>query len=181
MYTDTSEFSDTSFFDGLPEALIEQDGPLEELFTELNAEQIENDGFLASTSLVYDAGATRYSARFAVDVLPSSVGSRVETNELTGQLDHKLSRRLDFSLRARAFEPDRLGATPDNDFARRFISFEPRIQWKYTRNWTVSAAYRYRRQRARSAPESAESNAVLFAIKYTPPSKIRDRAAANGL
>jgi len=141
----------------------------------------ESDGWLASTSLSYDAGLTRYSARFAVDVLPSSAGSQVETNELTGEMLRTLSPRLKFSLRGRAYEPDRLGANVTDRFARRFISFEPRIQWQYTRNWTFAAAYRYRRQRARVDPVSAESNAILLAIKYTPPSKVRDAAQASGL
>lgn len=141
----------------------------------------ESDGWLASTSLSYDAGLTRYSARFAVDVLPSSAGSQVETNELTGEMLRTLSPRLKLSLRGRAYEPDRLGANVTDRFARRFISFEPRIQWQYNRNWTVAAAYRYRRQKARVDPVSAESNAILFAIKYTAPSKVRDAAQASGL
>jgi len=45
----------------------------------------------------------------------------------------------------------------------------------------VSAAYRYRRQRARTEDVSAESNAILLAIKYTPASEIRDAEQANRL
>lgn len=141
----------------------------------------DEDGWLASTSLTYDAGATRYTARFAVDVLPSSAGAQVETNELTGEMRRVVSPRMIFTLRGRAFEPDRLGAKADDKFARRFISFEPRVQWRYSRNWTVSAAYRYRRQKAKVDTFSAESNAILLAIKYTPPSELRDTARANGL
>ncbi len=138
-------------------------------------------GFLASINLRYDAGLTKYAARFAVDVEPSSTGDQIETNELTGEAIRTLSPRLKVSLRGRAFEPDRLQATVDDRFARRFISIEPKVQWQYTRNWTVTAAYRYRRQRARIDPESSDSNAVLFAIKYSPPSKVGLAAAANGL
>jgi hypothetical protein len=45
----------------------------------------------------------------------------------------------------------------------------------------VGAAYRYRRQKAQIDPVSAESNAILLSLKYTPPSEIRDAAQANGL
>jgi hypothetical protein len=120
-------------------------------------------------------------AKFSIDVEPSSSGAQVETQELTGDVFRVLNPRLNFSLRTRAFEPDRLGANESDRFARRFISIEPKIEWKYSRNWTVSAAYRYRRQKARIDPVSAESNAILLALKYTPPSEIRDAARANDL
>ncbi|MFK8081981.1 MAG: hypothetical protein AB8B97_16970 [Granulosicoccus sp.] len=170
VYTNTDDRSDLLRANELPEGLDLEPGGKSDI-----------DGWVASTTLSYNAGRTRYEGRFAVDVEPSSSGTQVETNELVGTMQRELSPRLDFSLRARAFEPDRLVAQPTNDFARRFISFEPRIQWKYTRNWTLSAAYRYRRQRARTATVSAESNAILLAIKYTHPSKVRDAEQANGL
>lgn len=153
----------------------------EDLSTVVPTSTIEEDGFLANASITYDAGRTQYRLGFAADVQPSSVGSQIETNRLTGELDRKLSPRLDFSLTGVAFEPDRVGALVDDQFARRFISFEPRIDWKVTRNWTATAAYRYRRQRARVETESAESNALLFAIKYSAPSKVRDAAREVGL
>ena len=141
----------------------------------------DEDGWLASVGLIRDAGLTRYVGKFSVDVLPSSSGAQVESQELTGDVFRVINPRLNFSLRTRAYEPDRLGANESDRFARRFISFEPKIDWKYARNWTVSAAYRYRRQKARIDPVPAESNAILLSLKYTPPSKIRDAARANGL
>lgn len=171
IYTNTSDNSDTFRADDV----LNNGAELPDVG------KTESDGWIANTGLSYDAGATRYEGKFAVDVQPSSAGAQVETNELTGSMRRVLSPRLEASFRARAFEPDRLGARLQDRFARRFISFEPRIQWKYTRNWTVSAAYRYRRQKARTDFVSAESNAILLAIKYTPPSKVRDAARENGL
>ncbi len=170
IYNNTSDKTDTVNFDGVtvsPE--------------ELAALDTQSNGWLGSISLTRDAGLTRYVGKFSVDVEPSSSGSQVESQELTGDMYRILSSRLNFSLRARAFEPDRLGARRDDRFARRFISFEPKLEWKYTRNWTVSGAYRYRRQKARIDPVASESNAILLSLKYTPPSKIRDAARANGL
>lgn len=133
-------------------------------------------GWLANVTLVKDANLTRYTARFAIDVLPSSAGSQVETQELTGQVFRQMSPLIDLSLSGRAYEPDRLGAKPDDRFARRFISLEPKITWRFARAWTAAAAYRYRRQKARVDQESSESNAVLLSLRYTPPSRIRDLA-----
>ena len=171
VYNSSSGFSDTTIPDEFSE----------ELRDELTAPDTDTNGQVASIGLVYNTGRTSYRAKFALDIQPSSAGSQVETNELTGTLQHTLSPRLEFTFNARAFEPDRLSARADDRFARRFISFEPVIRWQYTRNWAVSAAYRYRRQKARVDPESADSNALLFAIKYTHPSEVRDRASATGL
>ena len=151
----------------------------DEYFATLDSEQ---DGWLASVGLTRDAGLTRYAARFAVDVQPSSVGSQVETNELTGDVFRKLSPLLDASLRVRLYEPDRFGATGDNNrFARRFLSVEPRVVWRFTRAWTAGASYRYRRQKSRVDARPGESNALLFSLTYTPPSAVRDAANASGL
>lgn len=173
IFVNTTDTTDT---------LRAEDRPGEEIPIErLEALETDNTGWLARLTLTKDAGRTRYTGRFSVDVEPSSVGSQLETLELTTDVNHVLSPRLNLSLRARASEPDRLGANVADSFARRFISIEPRIQWNYTRNWVVSAAYRYRRQKARIDPQSADSNAVLFSVKYTPPSKVRDAARENGL
>jgi len=133
-------------------------------------------GWLANLTLRKDDDRTRYTARFAVDVLPSSAGAQVETQELTGEVFRRLSPLLDFSLRGRAYEPDRLGAKQDDRFARRFISLEPKLSWRFTRAWTAAAAYRYRRQKARVDTEPSQSNAILLSLRYTPPSQIRDLA-----
>ncbi len=173
IYTNTTDNTDT---------LRASDRPEDEIPAEqLDALESSNDGWIANLSITRDAGLTRYVGKFSVDVEPSSSGTQVETHELTGDIYRIISPRINFALRARAFEPDRLGANRDDRFARRFISFEPKLEWQYSRNWTVSGAYRYRRQKAQVDPISAESNAVLFSIKYTPASKIRDAARANGL
>jgi opacity protein-like surface antigen len=174
IYTNASDATDT--------LRVDDNRPGEEIpEADIAALESDNDGWLASVSLTRDAGLTRYVGKFSVDVLPSSSGAQVEIQELTGDIFRVINPRLNFSLRTRAYEPDRLGANGIDRFARRFISFEPKIDWKYARNWTVSAAYRYRRQKARIDPVPAESNAILLALKYTPPSKIRDAARANGL
>lgn len=148
----------------------------DEYFETLEREQ---DGWLASVKLTKDAGQTRYSARFGVDVQPSSVGSQVEAQELTADVFRRLDPLFDATLRVRLYEPDRFGANPDNRFARRFLSIEPKLIYRFTRAWTASASYRYRRQKSRADTLSGESNAVLFSLTYTPPSAVRDAAAES--
>lgn len=174
VYVNTSDKSDTlKVTDVFPGQQIPQE--------KIDALTSESDGWLAAITLTRDAGLTRYVGRFSVDVEPSSSGAQVESQELTGDVFRVINPRLNVSLRARAFEPDRLGANREDRFARRFISIEPKVEWKYARNWTVAAAYRYRRQKARIDPVSAESNAILLSLTYTPPSEIRDAQNAQGL
>lgn len=134
--------------------------------------ETDQTGFLGNISFDKDAGLTKYSARFAFDVQPSSTGSRVQTAELSGEVFRTLSPRLEISLRGSAFEPDQLGALEDDAFARRFISVEPRVVWRFTRSFTFGASYRYRRQRAEADNESSESNALLFSVRFNPPSRL---------
>jgi len=138
-----------------------------------------NDGYLANITATKNTGITTYSAKFGVDVFPSDIGSQVESLEAVGDLFRELGPLLDFSFRVRAYEPDAFNANGDDKFARRFLSMEPKIIWRFTRAWTAAASYRYRRQKSQAATSSGESNALLFSIKYTPPSAIRDAANAK--
>lgn len=145
----------------------------------LNNRISSNSGYLANVTATKSTGLTQYSAKFGVDVLPSDVGSQVESLEVIGDLFRVVNPLLDFSFRVRAYEPDAFNAAGDNKFARRFLSMEPKLIWRFTRAWTTAASVRYRRQKSQSATRSGDSTALLFSLKYTPPSAIRDAQAAN--
>lgn len=135
----------------------------------------DTSGYLANISIAKSTGVTRYTGTLGVDVYPSDIGDVVESLQLVGDMRRQLSPLLDFSFRARLFEPDALSDENDDDeFARRFLSLEPRLIWRFTRAWTVAGSYRYRRQKSQTNPNSAVSNAILLSLKYTPPSAIRD-------
>ncbi len=147
----------------------------EELAADARARATESEnGWLGGITLSKNTGLTRYTARFGVDVLPSDIGSQVESLDLVGDMVREISPRMDFAMRARAYEPDAINATGADEFSRRFISFEPKLIWQYSRAWTVAGSYRYRRQKSRADVNSGESNAFLISLKYTPPSAIRD-------
>ncbi|PID62037.1 MAG: hypothetical protein CSB44_04660 [Gammaproteobacteria bacterium] len=141
----------------------------------------ESDGWLANAAMTIDNGRTRYTARYATDVQPSSIGTQVETHDLTGSVFHTIGPRQKVSARLRLYEPGRVGDEQEDRFARRFLSIEPRYSWDVTRDWTFSAGYRYRRQKAMNDIENSESNAVLISIKYSPPSEVRDAQLEKGL
>jgi len=138
-----------------------------------------NTGYLANITATKSTGITRYSGKFGVDVLPSDVGAQVESLEAVGDLFRQMGPLLDFSFRVRAYEPDALNTDKDNKFSRRFLSLEPKLIWRFSRAWTVAGSYRYRRQKSQSDDSSGQSNALLFSLKYTPPSAIRDAELAK--
>jgi len=115
-----------------------------------------------------------YSGKLGFDVFPSDAGSQVESFEAVGDYKRKLGPLLDFSVRLRAYEPDAINAQPGSDFSRRFFSFEPKLVWQLNRSWALASSYRYRRQKSEQRRGAGQSNALLFSIKYTPPSEIRD-------
>ena len=132
------------------------------------------NGWLANVTLRKDAGLTRYVGRFAVDVQPSSsVGSQVETQELIGEVFRRIDPLIDLSFRARAYEPDRLGARP----GRRVRA--PLRQLRAARDLALRARLDRERvlplpspEEPARRPESAESNALLFSIRWAPPSRV---------
>lgn len=140
----------------------------------LNSRISKSSGYLANVTATKLTGITTYSFKFGVDVLPSDIGSQVESLEAVGDLYRELGPLLDFSFRVRAYEPDAFNTAGDDKFARRFLSMEPKIIWRFTRAWTTAASVRYRRQKSQADTRSGESNALLFSLKYTPPSAIRD-------
>lgn len=168
--------------------LRSSDRPGEDIPAErLNSLITEDDGWLANLTFTRDDGVLRLVGKYVVDVKTSTGGSLVESAELTGDASWILNPRTTVSLRARGYEPrsidgDEVQAVlpvPDTE-SRRLISIEPRISWQYSRAWTVSAAYRYRRQRFRLSDFSSDSNAILFTLRYTPPSALRAAADSEG-
>jgi hypothetical protein len=172
--TDLYQESDESVDE--PDRLLLSDTGRMNLLEEGEAKE---QGYLTKLTVRKDTDITRYSLKMGVDVLPSDVGSQVEALEVIGDMVREIGPLLDFSFRVRAYEPDSFNSSNDDEFKRRFLSLEPRLIWRYTRAWTLAAAYRYRRQKSQTRLESGESNALLFSLKYTPPSAIRDAELNN--
>jgi len=181
--TDLLRLTDAVGFDEEGQAFVEVDDVLVPTVpaTQEQIDELVTDstGFLANITASKNTGITRYSARFGVDVLPSDVGTQVESLEVIGDLNRQIGPLLDFSFRIRAFEPDAVNADSEEEFSRRFLSLEPKLIWRFSRAWTVAGSYRYRRQKSQADDDSGESNALLFSLKYTPPSAIRDAELAK--
>ncbi len=134
-----------------------------------------DSGYLANLTFTKTGLITRYDVSLGLDVFPSDVGAVVESLQLVGDYKRELGPLMDFHFRARIYEPDSLGAAnAAGRFARRFLSLEPRLIWRFDRTWTLAGSYRYRRQKSQNDPNPGVSNAILLSLTYTPPSEIRD-------
>ncbi len=142
-------------------------------FTE-NQEDIKKDGPVASLFAVKTTGLTKFELRAGLELYPSSIGQVVETRELVGNVTRNLSELMVFSLRSRFYENTAISGddtvfvgTSSSSNDRRSMTIRPEIRWQIAREWSLGAAYRYRREKLESKPSPAESNSILFSIKYT--------------
>ncbi len=128
-------------------------------------EDITKEGMVGSLSGVKTTGLTKFELRGGVALYPSSIGQVVQTQELVANVTRNLSQLMVFSFRSRAYENTALSGSTNND--RRSIEMRPEIRWQFSREWSLGAAYRYRREKLESKPTFAEGNALLFSVKYT--------------
>ena len=83
---------------------------------------------------------------------------------------YDISERLIFLLDTSFFR----NQTNNDDFItdddqRSYYEVHPRLRWKLTRWWDVTASYRYRHQKYDGDDDSAESNAVYLSLTYNWP------------
>ena len=101
---------------------------------------------------------------------PGGSGRVVRKNSLTLRLSHKLTERMNFSIRSQYFRNESAGGIDDPNDERRFFSIEPKLSWQASRWWTLSGSYRYRTQEyTQSNNGSADSNAVYLSVHYVWP------------
>lgn len=131
-------------------------------------------GFLGSVSATHSTIVSKYSGSIALDVLSSNVGSPVESLQVLGDYQRVISPLVDFGVSVRLFEPNAISTSDSTEFTRRFVSFEPKAVWRFTRTFTAAVAYQLRLQSGQLDEGTGTSNALLFSIKYSPPLKIRD-------
>lgn len=144
--------------------------------------QSTNTGYTAAVSASKNAGIHQFRGKFGIEIFPSDIGDVVESLEVLGDYQRQITPLAVFNLRLRAYEPDAISDSNNSDrFARRFFSMEPKIVWGFKRGWTAAGSYRYRRQKSQAETASGESHALLFSVKYTPPSAVADARRETGL
>ena len=136
-----------------------------------NGESFTSEGSQMSLSATKTFGLTRYRLRASRELYPSSLGQVLQADEVVANVTRNITELMDFSLRSRAYENTLLSESEETnasiDNNRRFLSIEPKLTWRFARGWSAAASYRYRREKVANDPTPAESNSVVFSIKYT--------------
>ncbi|WHZ30298.1 MAG: hypothetical protein OJF51_005101 [Nitrospira sp.] len=127
--------------------------------------------WLAGVSMSKKFERAALHVSFARDLVPSGFGLLVQTNrgEVIGSYD--LSETLACSLDVVGILTSGKTATavgrvfPD----RSYVSFTPKISWKFLEWWQADLFYMYRMGHIDTGVDSAQSHAVTFMVTYYPP------------
>jgi hypothetical protein len=127
----------------------------------------------ASTNYILGAGmtatyqVTQFFADFSRGVRPNASGELVARNDLRLRVRRSFTPTLAGFVAA--LGSDDTSASDDSDFRdRRYYSGSAGIEWRFTREFALIAAYDYRRQK-REDEDTATSNQVSLSFVYEPP------------
>ena len=133
-----------------------------------NSGSDSSTGWVARLAALKTTGLTTFDGSLERKLSPSGVGDEVETDELRFNAKRQLTEFISFALSTRLFENETIGSVKTRNNNRRFLSVQPALIWTLTESWSVSTAYRYRRQKDFDEPDSASSNAVFLTLLYKP-------------
>ena len=135
---------------------------------ETEAETGEKDSsVLAGIGGRWETPRNRLFLDFTRDVGPVSAGTIVERHQLRFRLNHDISERFTTVLGARVNrdEPVRDASTyPEREYAAADVGLE----WRFQRQFALSATYTYRWQEYSDDPSDASANGFLIGIVYEP-------------
>jgi hypothetical protein len=138
---------------------------------ETPAEDGDNSGYIAGITGTQRTGRTIYTARLQRRLYPSGSGDIVETDELVFNISRRMTERLRFTLRSRAYENE--STRRDNpDINRRFLTLRPALRYRLTQWWSVDLSYRYDRTKRDTDVDSADSNTLFITLFYTRPADL---------
>jgi hypothetical protein len=125
---------------------------------------------LLSVSFKKKFESTEIDGALTTSESPGGSGRVVRKNSLSLNLSHKLTERMNFSVRGQYFRNESSGGLDNPNDERTYFSIEPKISWRASRWWTVAGSYRYRTQEyTESDNGAADSNAVYLSVHYVWP------------
>ena len=133
--------------------------------------QLENQTRSKTRSPVYllsldkDYERTTVGSKLSRTVSASGLGSEMEVDSLTLDIDHRLTEKL--RLKFNFMANQRVAVNPDFSYNdRKYLRGEVSLGWKLDENWNLYAKYRYSRQSYKRTDAVASSNNVSLNIRY---------------
>jgi len=123
------------------------------------------DGSVYKLSFVDRAEISNINVEFSQDIDSSSVGNVVEKNQLNVRYRRRFTQLSSLIIRARAFKSKSVEDNAASD--RNFMSIEPMLRFKLSKNYDADFSYRYRYQKFDNADQSTDSNSIFVGIVYS--------------
>lgn len=114
---------------------------------------------------------TKWSARTALrgrisrELNPSGSGSLVESDRISAGVSHGFSERTNLSVSASAYR-SRFADAALSQGNSRYYALEASLSSRLDEHWSVSAGYRYARQRYESANAQVDANVIFVSARY---------------
>ncbi|GMR09006.1 MAG: hypothetical protein BMS9Abin26_2018 [Gammaproteobacteria bacterium] len=125
----------------------------------------KGSGLLFNVSAEKNTETTRYKASLNRSTSPSVTGNLNNRDEFKFNYNRRLTEKMNVLFEARyLLQESSLGNNTNND--RKFWVVSPALSWQMSRNWYFNARYRHRYQKYDNANRSADSDRVLFTVRY---------------
>lgn len=127
----------------------------------------KDTGLTMRATWIKQAAAYRLQALAERDVSPSGAGGLLETDQVYVDVRKNLSEAVVVSGRLRAFETRRVIDVIQDE--RRYMTVEPRIEYRGGMSWSLGLFYRYRaKERTNDGEGVIDGNAVFAEFRYRP-------------
>ena len=134
-------------------------------------------------------GRTVYSLRMGAELYGSATGDVVRADELLFNAVYQYSELMTLTWRNKLFQnkslrdkfPDPAEGEPDlsgeelaynlgiDESNRRYLAFEPTLNWRFSRWWVLDTGLRYQREKRDSLGNSGESAYAFVGVTFSKP------------
>lgn len=131
---------------------------------------------VANLGVNYKGHDMDYGFNFSRTVNPSAYGQLLEMNSVKMNYSYQISRELDFNIDASLQKNQSIGQSQVQSAQNRtYYTASSGLVWKFSKDWKLSASYRYRRQEypdvqggqtINALAGAQESNAFMLHLNY---------------
>ena len=125
-------------------------------------------GFIGSIGVRHRAEPWRFHAAVERRLLPNARGFLTETDQVRLTVARELSPHWEFATTARAFTSRGIDTSLPSGANDEFLSVQPRMSYRLTEDWSLTADYRYEALRRVDSDRTAEGHAAFLGIEYSP-------------
>jgi len=103
----------------------------------------DSSNFVGNLTATHQTETIEYEVVLGQSISPNSNGSEVLRFDLTATANKTFSERFSGRLRVQAFTQNSVGGAENLDFNRDFVRGDFRLNYKFTRHWSIYSAYSY--------------------------------------